>query len=477
MQTPERRPNIVFVITDQQRHDTVGAMGFPYMDTPVLDELVSKGTAFSNTYVTAPVCSPSRASLFTGLYPHNSGVLRNDEPWASTWVTDLADAGYHCVNIGKMHTHPFEAPLGFHERHVIENKDRAHPKLPFYLDNWDKALMARGVVKPDRRTYRDRPDYNESLGAFVWEKERDLHPDIFTGDLACRWLKEWNGDAPFFLEIGIPGPHPPYDPTEKDVAPYRGRDLPKAIRADMENQPAVLRRLRENHMREDHDAVVHLAEPTEDQKQRQREHYYANVTMIDEIVGKVRDALRERGVEDNTVIIFSSDHGDCLNDHGHSQKWTMYEHSVRVPAIVYDPRVPGQGRVDDLVSLIDLAPTILELAGLTPPDWMEARSLKGYLDGTQDAPVREEVYSELARDMIQDASAFMTMIRRDRFKLVYFLDSEEGQLFDLESDPDELTNLWDDPGHAGIRHDLTLRLLNWRIESGLEAQRWIGRAS
>lgn len=468
-------PNIVFIITDQQRHDTIRAMGFPHMDTPQLDALVGEGTSFSQMYVTAPCCAPSRASLFTGLYPHNSGVLRNDEAWPGTWVSDLARAGYHCCNVGKMHTHPFEAPFGFHERHVVENKDRAHPKLPFFLDNWDKALMARGIEKPDRRSYRRRQDYDTALGAFTWEIDRDLHPDVFTGRLACRWLEEWNGTAPFFLQIGLPGPHPPYDPAPGDLAPYASRELPEAIPADLDAQPQALRRLRANHMREDHDAVRHLDKPTAEQLHRQRAHYYANVSMIDGVVGEVRAALEARGVAENTVIVFTSDHGDALNDHGHSQKWTMYEHSVRVPAVIHDPRRPSGRRVDDLVSLMDLGPTVLELAGVTPPDWMEAVSLVPYTVGDLDTPLRTEVFSELARDMIQDDSAFLTMIRTGPWKLVHYAGSDEGQLFDLDADPDELANLWDDPAAAGTRAALTRRLLDWRIDSGLAAQGWLGR--
>ena len=158
-----QRPNIVFILTDQQRLDTIAANGFDHMITPNIDKLVQRGATFENMYVTAPSCAPSRASLFSGTYPHTNGVFRNDEPWNYCWVKDLAKAGYRCVNVGKMHTMPIEASFGFHERHVVENKDRDHPGLPFYLDNWDKALHARGAHKPSRVSYAKRPDYNERL--------------------------------------------------------------------------------------------------------------------------------------------------------------------------------------------------------------------------------------------------------------------------------------------------------------------------
>lgn len=471
---PDPRPNIVFVITDQQRFDTIAATGYPYMITPHLDRLVKEGVTLNRMFVTAPSCAPSRASLFTGLYPHTNGVLRNDDPWSWSWVQLLADAGYRCVNVGKMHTFPYEQSFGFHERHVTENKDRAHPDLPYFLDNWDKALWARGLEKPSRVTHRRRPDYRERLGAFVWELPEDMHADNFVGDLACHWLDTYPGAEPFFLQIGIPGPHPPYDPTAEALAEYAGRDLPEPIldAADLEGQPQVLKDLRREHWDEDHDAVVHLPNPTPEQLRRQREHYFANVTMIDGKIGSLIAALERRKVLDKTVIVFTSDHGDCLNDHGHSQKWTMYEQSVRVPAVVWGP---GTGlkpaMTDELVSLMDFGPTILEFAGITPPEWMEARSLMPLLT-TAGIEGRRYVFAEHARDMILKATDCMTMIRDRQWKLVHFVDSPQGQLFDLERDPTEIRNLWDEPAHTGIKNALIGEIFRWRTESSLTGQRW-----
>ncbi|MEZ5866067.1 MAG: sulfatase-like hydrolase/transferase [Geminicoccaceae bacterium] len=468
------KPNIVFIITDQQRHDTIGALGHPHMITPNLDRMAEEGIAFSGMYCTSPVCSPSRASLFSGLYPHSSGVLRNDERWPYTWVHLLAEAGYRCVNVGKMHTHPFEEAFGFHERHVTENKDRAHPNLPFYLDNWDKALWAAGYIKPSRQTYCHRDDYRDRLGAFVWELPEKLHPDVFVAQSAVHWLECYKGKEPFFLQVGIPGPHPPYDPTEEALALYDGVEFPEPIRNyDLDSQPTAMRKLRQNHIENDHDAVVHLADPTPEQMQRQRAHYAANVTMIDQQLGLLKAALEARGVLDNTVIIFTSDHGDSLNDHGHSQKWSMFESSVRVPCLIHDRRRSDGGRrIDDLTSLFDLGPTILELAGVTPPAWMEAQSLVPYFDRDTD-PARDTVYAELADDMIQEDCPFITMIRTGKWKLVHYLGSDEGQLFDLEADPDEIDNLWDAPAHQATRQELTHRILAWRLQSARHTQRFL----
>lgn len=474
MADTSKTPNIVFILTDQQRFDTIAAAGFDHMVTPNLDRMVGEGVCFSNMYVTSPSCAPSRASLFTGLYPHTNGVFRNDERWTHSWVRQLADAGYRCVNVGKMHTSPFEEPFGFHERHVVENKDRATDRLPFYLDTWDKAFWTHGLEKPSRVTYRRREDYRERLGAFTWELPEHLHSDNFVPELAAMWLDRYQGKEPFFLQIGIPGPHPPYDPTKEYLDIYDGRPLPMPIidQDAIDRQPSALKKLREQHLSVDHDAVVHLQNPSDEQLRRQREHYFANVSMIDNQVGKLIEALERRGVLDETIIIFTSDHGDCLNDHGHSQKWTMYEQSVRVPAVVWSPKGVDRGRrVDDLVSLFDFGPTILELTGLSVPRWMEARSLKPYLQGEEVTP-RQFVYCEHAGDRILSGTEFMTMIRGSRYKLVHFVENDEGQLFDLQEDPLEINDLWNDQDHQRIKQGLITEILKWRIRSDLKTQGW-----
>lgn len=469
-----KQPNIVLVMTDQQRYDTIAALGFPHMHTPHLDRLVQEGVAFSRMMVTSPSCAPSRASLFTGLYPNSHGVLRNDAVWRWTWVQLLAQAGYHCVNVGKMHTHPFEQSFGFHERHVVENKDRAHPKLPFFLDNWDKALWIRGVEKPDRRSYRRRADYRECLGAFEWALDADLHPDNFTGNLALHWLDQWRGEQPFFLQLGLPGPHPPYDPTPDALALYREGMLPEPITGpnDLAGQPEALHALRREHFASDHDAIVHLPDPTPAQTRRQREHYYANVTMIDAIMGRLVEALAHRGVLEDTVIVFTSDHGDCLNDHGHSQKWTMFEPSVHVPGIVWGP---GRGiaprRCDSPVSLMDIGPTVLELAGVAPPEWMQATSLMPIVRGEREA-VRERVFAEHARDMILSGTERMSMVCDAQWKCVAFSDSSEGQLFDLQADPQEIDNLWGRPEHAARQTALLAEIARWRAATAQGSERF-----
>ena len=195
--------------------------------------------------------------------------------------------------------------------------------------------------------------------------------------------------------------------------------------------------------------------------------------MVDQKVGEIMSALDRNGYLENSVVIFTSDHGDCLTDHGHSQKWTMYDQITRVPLIIWAPERFGDPRgVDALVQQMDLGPTILDWAGIdVPHDW-EARTLSPALDASEDFPGRDYVYCEQSRDAVLAGCEFMTMVRDRTHKLVHFLDEPHGQLFDLESDPDELVNLWDQPSAACVKEKLLAELREWRIRSGLQTKDW-----
>ncbi len=468
-------PNIILILTDQQRFDTIAALGHSHVRTPNLDRLAREGVAFTNCHVTAPSCAPSRASLFTGYYPHTNGVLKNADQWEHSWVSSLAAAGYHCVNVGKMHTWPFTTPCGFHERYVVENKDR-YLEGRWFFDEWDKALAARGLVKQQREFYRQRPDYRESLGAFTWDLPADTQSDNFVGNLARWWLDTRPPlEKPLFLQVGFPGPHPPYDPTPEALAEYADADLPlqEVSQPDMDGQPEAFKGMRAHNHEVDHDSVVLLLDPTEEQRRRQRAHYLANVTMIDAQVGQLMDSLERRGYLENSVVMFTSDHGDCLTDHGHSQKWTMYEPVTRVPCLVWTPgRFQGGRQVDELVQLFDLGPTILELAGLEVPESFQAESLLPALRAEPDWKGRDYVFAEQTRDGNFTTADYLTMVRERDWKLVHVLGSDaldgasEGQLFDLKKDPGETTNLWNTPEHAAKKTELLEVLLEWRLQSG-----------
>ncbi len=470
----DKRPNIILFITDQQRYDTIRALGFPYMDTPNLDRLVEEGVTYTNCFITAPSCAPARASLFTGYYPHTTGILKNADQWRHSWVELLNQSGYYCVNVGKMHTFPYETPLGFHERYVVENKDR-YLEGRYFFDEWDKGLRARGLIKQQRELYRQQADYEERLGAFEWELPEETHSDFFVGDMAAWWIEtKPQPDGPLFLQVGFPGPHPPYDPIPRYAEPYMQRDLPlpSISEEDLAGQPPPFLAMRQHNIEVDHDSIAYTLNPTREQLHRQRAYYLANVTMIDEKIGQILTALDARGYLDDAVVIFTSDHGDALSDHGHSQKWTMYDIITRVPMIVWAPGRFAPGRkLDALCQQMDVGPAILELAGVEIPASMEAESLSPSLNG-EPWDGRQYVFAEHSRDGILQETEFMTMVRTRDWKLVHFLDEAFGQLFHLANDPEEVHNLWDDPAAAEKKQELLDVLREWRIRSQLHTKDW-----
>ena len=462
----KERPNIILIITDQQRYDTISALGFDHCITPNLDKLVAGGTTFEQCHVTAASCAPARASLFTGYYPHSTGILKNADDWTRSWVEVLANGGYHCTNIGKMHTWPFTTPCGFNERHVVENKDRFLEGAEF-TDEWESYMQNEGIEKQRRELYRKRDDYKQSLGAFAWEQAEDSHSDFFTGNKAIEWLNNYKNDQPFFLEIGFPGPHPPYDPVPSYLELYNEIDIPiaKVLESDLEGQPNALKALRQHNVDIDHDSIVHQLDPSDEARLRQRKHYLANVTMIDHALGKITKCLEKNNLSKNTVVIFTSDHGDCLTDHGHSQKWTMFEQITRVPLIFSGPSIKQNTRVSELVQWMDIGPTILDLAGCESPK-MEAISMLPALQGGH-WQGRDYLFCEQVGDMVLTEVKFMSMIRSKEWKLVHYLDSEEGQLYNLTDDPAENENLWNHEMHQSQKELLLSELLNWRVESQL----------
>ncbi len=478
------RPNIILIMTDQQRADTIGALGAPWMQTPHLDRMAREGVAFTECFVTSPVCVGARASLFTGKYPHGCQVFSNFQPWQPTWVSSLADHGYHCVNIGKMHINPYDAPGGFHQRLIMENKDR-----PLFLeerdraiyDEWDKALHARKLTKPSRynRHAADPEGYKRAIGAFTWDMAGDMHPDHFIGDTACWWIKDRKNTDPLFLQIGFPGPHPPYDPTAEALAAYADVDIPvpTVTDAELRAQPRAQQQLRDNMIEFNFDSVAWRRDASPADLLRLRRHYAANVSMIDAQVGRILAELDARGYLDNALVVFTSDHADALGDHGHIQKWTMYDTVVRVPLIFWSKNLPlRRGVRDDLVQLFDIAPTVLEAAGLGVPTDFEARTLWGAVSGTADYQPRDAVYAELARDHIQTGSEFILMRRDKRWKLVLYLDDTAGELYDLQADPGEQNNLWHVESLRAMRDELSTGCLRWLARGTLFANQKSSRA-
>jgi len=472
-----KQPNIILIITDQQRWDTIGSLGAPWMKTPHLDRLAANGTAFTHCFTTSPLCVSARASLFSGCYPHMLNVYHNFDSWEPTWVSSLAQAGYHCVNIGKMHINPYDAKGGFHQRFPVENKDRAlfleEAHRAFY-DEWDKALLANGVVKPTRFTrYAADPDgFLKALGAFEWELPERLFSDNFIADSTLWWLEQRKASNPLFLQIGFCGPHPPYDPPRRYIDMYKDVDLPVPIvtQQEIDAQTPALKAYRQVQETGYFDSIAWRSNASHDDLLRLRRHYAANVSLLDDRVGDIMARLESLGYLDNALVIFTSDHGDNLGDHGLIGKHNMYEGSVRVPLIVSSKgRIPSGEINDQLVQWMDVAPTILESAGVAVPKNWEAESLWPLIDSST-ALGRDAVYAELARDHIQQEAEMMIMRRDRRWKVVFYLGQENGELYDLESDALELRNLWHDPAHLAVREELVGKLLRWQVQGTLRSR-------
>ncbi len=205
-----KQPHIVLIMTDQQRFDTIGAWGHDYMVTPNMDRLVREGVSFRQAYCPGATCMAARAAIFTGMYPHNKGVY-TFQPWANhrNWVEDLADAGYRCVNIGKMHFGPRDAAGGFHERVIVENPTNFTHEQGGVDDDWGRYLSFHEQTRPNRRNQSD-PDWIQKHQGVPWHLEERFHSDVFIGESAASWIKHHRGTGPFFLQVGFTGPQEPW---------------------------------------------------------------------------------------------------------------------------------------------------------------------------------------------------------------------------------------------------------------------------
>ena len=196
------QPNIILIMTDQQRFDTIGAWGFDFMVTPHMDRLAHEGLSFRQAYCPGATCIASRAAIFTGMYGHNTGVYSFDQ-WAHqrNWVHDLADAGYMCVNMGKMHFSPRDVPGGFHERVIVENPTNRDHASGRPDDDWGRFLRQHGLERPNDRQNTD-PNWLKKYQGVPWHYEEQFHSDVFIGQAAVSWIEGYKGHVPFFLASG-----------------------------------------------------------------------------------------------------------------------------------------------------------------------------------------------------------------------------------------------------------------------------------
>jgi arylsulfatase len=442
--------NLLLITTDQQRWDSLPCYGLDFVRTPHLDRLAREGLVFERAYTPAPLCVPMRAALMTGQWPATLGVLGNNHWFPATvpvWPLAATEAGYRTAAIGKMHFHPWDARHGFVERISAEDKRQF-----FWPDDYGKFLQAHGMEKPHPTA---RPGYFEWLQASVTPWPKRFHVDAYVGDQGAAWLTRYAGE-PFAAWISFPGPHDPYDPPQEMASMYDDAPIPPPIPPAPAGGASPIPAAQRLGRRRGQDSPLYqldLAGITPEHHRRWRAHYYANITLIDEGIGKILQALERTGALERTLIVFTSDHGDALGDHGMTYKSFFYESMAHVPLIVRGPGVVRGGRCPSLVSTLDLVPLFYRACGLQPPPTVQGLDPTPLL-AEPARTLRTAVYSELlGRAMVCDA----------RFKYVHYRDGS-CELYDLAADPTEEHDLSGDPQHA---HELT-RLRALLVEHALE---------
>jgi arylsulfatase A-like enzyme len=463
--------NILLITTDQQRWDTLGSYGCRCIASPALDRLASEGIRYQNCYANNPVCTPSRASLLTGKSIVGHGVQRvyNRFPQDEVPVSfRLQQAGYQTALIGKLHisSRSFELAHRHHNDGFDLYEYSIAPHSPpgrynsyaDWLERHHPAFHAEFMAQG--RNYGNVP---EECHFTHWAAERTI-----------AFLKNRDSERPFFCFMSIADPHDPYTDHPRSTEALVDQSLlprRKMVKGEIADQPEPSRRA---HL---HSSGGRYDGYTEEEFQKMRLGYYASIAFADREIGRVLQALKEEGLDSSTQVIFTSDHGDMLGDHELLIKGPFfYDASVRVPLIIKDPEVPsGSTVVDQIVQVHDLAATMLGAAGWSQEELLqvmpEAQDLVALHQGRWKTGFRDSAITAYRSTMIDttrqyfDPPIHATMVREGPWKLNVFHSTSEGQLFDLESDPEEQVNLWSDPGKADVRQRLLLRMMNWMVQT------------
>lgn len=443
------RPNIILILPDQQRPDSLGCFGAAAAQTPNIDALANSGVVFDNCYVQNPLCCPSRYSLLTGRYPHSHRVRSNwyaPREGEQSFAHAVGRAGYSSAAVGKMHFTPWNDNFGFDGRIIAEAK--FHTQCP---DDYERFLALHGKSRKDMYDFAD-PVYKHNLTAEKSRFPQELHIDSFVGRSSCEYLKNVSG--PFCLFTSFLSPHNPYDPPSPYDELFDPSDFP--ARNMGPDEIALKPREAYDYINNRLRMPFKTDEITEEQRRLMWKYYSATCTLIDDWVGEMVGILKKRGLYDNTIIMYSSDHGDLLGDHGLFYKQAFYEQSVRVPLIVHAPERFKARRSDSLIEQIDLYSTICSLAGAQESPGSQGKSLLPLLEGRDDHVHREAAFSE---------NYFGRMIRYEEWKMVYYTGKPYGEMYNLNDDPLEQNNLWDSMKNSRIMRDMKDLLLEWCLTS------------
>jgi len=437
------RPNIVFMMADDHASHAIGSYGSAINETPAIDRLAREGMRFDACFCTNAICSPSRAAILTGTYNHVNGVTTLDTHFDArqpTFPGMLRDAGYQTALIGKWHL----GHGGIHD--------------PTGFDYW--------TVLPDQGEYHD-PMFLEAGGRTVVRE--GYATDLIT-DLALDWIKARDPGRPFLAMIQHKAPHRSWEPAARHATLFDDGEIPEpaTLRDDYVGRatPAVEARMRMRDLSEED--LKGLVPPglTEDEDLRWRyqrfiKDYLRCVAALDESVGRVLDFLDQMTLAADTVVVYTSDQGFFLGDHGWYDKRFMYEESLRMPLLVRYPREVQAGSTSDAIVLnVDFAQTFLDLAGVEPTRPMQGRSLRPLLNGERPADWRTSMYYRywMHLDPSHGVRAHRG-VRTTRHKLVHYYDPpQEWELFDLQEDPFEMRSLDGDRAHAAAFAELRVAL-------------------
>jgi arylsulfatase A-like enzyme len=474
--TTPSKPNIILLMCDQFRYDRLGVMGDPIIQTPNLDALTSEGLLFTNAYCPSPVCAPSRAALKTGLFPPGNGMVANWVPFKEK-VADTANIydyllperlraqGYYTGMVGKLHFVPAEDKFGFDFKSlhdapysVYANDDKHSEYIKWLRKNHFKTNGIDFVSIFDR----DESYYPDSIYKFIlgsgWRTE-EQHDVPWTIQESINFLDIYDQDKPFFLFTSIFGPHQPYlAPTPWDSL-YNPDDIILGPRfyAEMENSPIfqmnhgnLAKRLRSNWSDQKFKEVIAA--------------YYGQISMIDHYLGKIFDQLKEKGIWENTWIIFLADHGDFNGAYGTFFKGEMYDASVKIPLIIKPPSGYGaKGKRAELVNSIDLYGTILDIAG--DEEWkdlvqMESISLLPLIQEDKNLEWNNSVYSIIGSSPEESLCMLRTGSMKIIRKSIHGSDPVY-ELYNFTTDPYETQNVYGQHAYLNIGKELKLKLDSW----------------
>ncbi len=446
--------NLLYIHTDQHAAHVTGCYGDPLVRTPNLDRLASEGALFDACYCPSPICVPSRMAMLSGRHPHQNKVWGNSHRLDSaipTLAHSMGAAGYNPVLIGRMHSIGPDQTHGYAQRYVGDHSTN-HSGNP---GNPDRGIL-HGTSGPDRESLVKS---GAGQSAYQVHDEDVVASTVDYFNRLGVQKRAYGEIAPFSVSVGLMLPHPPYVAREEDFAPYADSITPPSKPRDFDEvQHPYLRAWWEH---------TGLADGvTDEMTQRSRAAYWGLVQRVDIMIGQILAALHANDLADDTLIVYTSDHGDMVGEQGLWWKHVFYEESARVPLILHWPGViePGQ-RSSSVVSALDVTATMLDALDAPPLPHSPGRSLLGLVSDAHPTPDWENVaFSEYCADeyvpqSVDQGRTYQRMIRQDEWKLIYY-HGFAPQLFNLQDDPGELIDRADDPACASIREELLARVLD-----------------